>query len=181
MLSAHSKPTPQPQAAPDRVLLLALGSDFLGDEGAGLIAAGLLKDEFRNGVDIVEGPGALALLGLLECYDRVLLLDTVFTRGVPPGTVLEFCGADFQKLAAFSGDYLGLAEVLRLAQRMGLEFPQELRILALEVEDPWEASQGPGPATRKALPGYVDRARQVLHHWQDLGRVAAEPRLPSSP
>ncbi|MFA5110729.1 MAG: hydrogenase maturation protease [Desulfobaccales bacterium] len=168
MLPAAAKHTPEVKSAPGRILLLVLGHDFLGDEDAGRIAAGLLKDEFRNGVDIIAGPGALALLGLLECYDRVLLLDAVYTREVPPGTVLEFCRADFHPDAAPADHYLGLPEVLRLAERMGLEFPRELRILALEVENPWEARQGLGPVTRQALPGFVDRARQVLKHWRKL-------------
>lgn len=167
MLPAAAKQTPETKSAPGRILLLALGHDFLGDEDVGLIAAGLLKGEFRNRVDIIVGPGALALLGLLECYDRVLLLDAVFTREVPPGTVREFCPADFHREAAPSGHSFVLPEVLRLAERMGLEFPRELRILALEVENPWEARPGLGPVTLKALPGYVDRARQVLKHWQE--------------
>ncbi|MCK9375721.1 MAG: hypothetical protein M0P73_06180 [Syntrophobacterales bacterium] len=123
MLPAAAKQTPETKSAPGRILLLALGHDFLGDEDVGLIAAGLLKGEFRNRVDIIVGPGALALLGLLECYDRVLLLDAVFTREVPPGTVREFCPADFHREAAPSGHSFVLPEVLRLAERMGLNFP----------------------------------------------------------
>jgi hydrogenase maturation protease len=145
---------------------MALGNDILGDAGIGFTAARLLREEFQESVDIVEASGAgLVLLELLESYDQVLLLDAIFTGSTPPGTVLEFCRDDFQKAGVPAAHYLGLPEVLRQAENLGLEFPRELRILALEVENPFEFHEGIGPATQKALPGYVDRARQVLRDW----------------
>jgi hydrogenase maturation protease len=151
---------------PKRCLLLALGNDILKDDGVGTVAAGLLRPEFNEAVDIVEAPGTgLALLELLAGYDRALLLDTIFTGSAPPGAVLEFRREDFQKAAAPAALYVGLPEVLRQAESLGLEFPRELRILALEVENPFESHGEMGPAARKALPGYVDRARQVLRNW----------------
>lgn len=51
---------------PKRCLLLALGNDILKDDGVGRAAAGLLRSEFKEAVDIVEAPGTgLALLELL--------------------------------------------------------------------------------------------------------------------
>ncbi len=149
-----------------RCLLLALGNDILKDDGVGIVAAGLLRSEFKEAVDIVDAPGTgLALLELLAGYDRALLLDAIFTGNAPPGTVLEFCREDFRKAAAPAALYVGLPEVLRQAESLGLEFPRELRILALEVENPFESHGGMSPATQEALPGYVDRARQVLKGW----------------
>jgi hydrogenase maturation protease len=151
---------------PHRCLLLALGNDILKDEGVGLAAARLLRAEFQEAVDIVEAPGAgLALLELLEGYDQALLLDAVFTGYAPPGTVLEFCREDFQKATAPAAHYVGLPEILRQAESLGLAFPRELRVLALEVENPFKFHQGMSPSTRGALPDYVDRARQVLQGW----------------
>ena len=149
-----------------RCLLLALGNDILGKDGAGFTAARLLREEFQETVDIVEAPEArLVLLELLESYDQVLLLDAIFSGSAPAGTVLEFCRDDFQKGAAPSAHYVGLPEVLRQAESLGMAFPRELRILVLEVENPFEFQEGIGPATQKALPDYVDRARQVLQDW----------------
>jgi hydrogenase maturation protease len=151
---------------PPRCLLLAIGNDILGNDGAGFTAARLLREEFQESVDIVEATGAgLVLLELLESYDQVLLLDEIFTGSAPPGTVLEFSRDDFQKAAAPSAQSVGLLEVLRQAENLGLKFPRELRILALEVENPFEFRKGIGPAPPKALAGYMDRARQVLQGW----------------
>jgi len=151
---------------PPRCLLLALSNDILGADGAGFLAARLLREEFQETVDIVEATATgLVLLDLLESYDQVLLLNAIFTGSTPPGTVLELCRDDFQKAAAPSTHPLGLLETLRQAESLGLEFPRDLRILALEVENPFEFREGIGPATQKALPGYVDRARRVLRGW----------------
>lgn len=150
---------------PRRGLLLVLGNDILRDDGVGIAAARLLREEFQEAVDIVEASGTgLALLEILEGYDRVLILDAVFTGYAAPGAILEFCREDFQK-AVPSTHYAGLLEVLRQAGSLGVEFPQELRLLALEVENPFEFHAGMSPSTRGALPGYVDRARQVLKSW----------------
>jgi hydrogenase maturation protease len=151
---------------PRRCLLLALGNDILKDEGVGLAAARLLRAEFQEAVDIVEAPGAgLALLELLEGYDQALLLDAIFTGYAPPGTVLEFSREDFQQAAAPTAHYVGLPEILRQAENLGLAFPRELRVLALEVENPFELHAGLSLSTREALPSYVDRARRVLQGW----------------
>jgi len=151
---------------PRRCLLLAIGNDILKDEGVGLAAARLLRAEFKETVDIVEAPGAgLALLELLEGYDRALLLDAIFTGYAPPGTVLEFSRKDFQQAAAPTAHYVGLPEILRQAESLGIAFPRELRVLALEVKNPFESHGEMSPSTRGALPGYVNRARQVLQGW----------------
>jgi hydrogenase maturation protease len=151
---------------PRRCLLLALGNDFLKEDGVGLVAARLLKAEFQDAIDIVEAPGAgLALLNLLAGYDQVLLLNAIFTGYVPPGTVLEFCRDDLQSAAASSAHHVALPEVLRQAERLGIVFPPELRILILEVENPLELQAGTSLLARKALSAYVDRARQVLQAW----------------
>ena len=153
----------------ERCLLLAVGNDILKDNGVGLAAASLLRSEFKGAVDILDAPGTgLALMELLAGYDRALLLDAIFTGNAPPGTVLEFCREDFQKTAAPAALYVGLPEVLRQAESLGLEFPRELRILAMEVENPFKSHAGMSPATRGALPGYVDQARRVLKAWITL-------------
>jgi hydrogenase maturation protease len=151
---------------PPRCLLLALGNDLLTDDGVGLAAVGLLRSEFKGAVDVVEATGTgLALLELLAGYDRALLLEGIFTGKTPPGTVLEFSREDFQMAAAPTAHYVGIPEILRQAESLGLEFPRELRVLALELENPLELRAGMSPTTRSALPGYVERARKVLQGW----------------
>ena len=120
-----------------RTVLLALGNDLLGDDAVGFEAARLLKGESLPGVDVVESPHA-------------------------PGSILEFGPADFKKLAAPSPHFAGLPEILAMAERLKLHMPKDLRVLAMEVDNPTFFSQTLTPAVRDALPAFVAKARAFL-------------------
>jgi hydrogenase maturation protease len=152
--------------APRENLLLALGNDLLGDDGVGLAAARLLRPEFAGAVEVVETSEAgLALVELMEGYQRALLLDSIATGRCPPGTVLEFSPGDFRRVLAPSPHYAGLPEVLALAGDLGIPFPREIRILAVEVAEPPTFRESLSPPVAEALPELVERARQVLEGW----------------
>lgn len=149
-----------------RTLVLALGNDILGDDAAGLLAARELRSEFGSCVDVVEtGEAGLALLELMEGYDRALLLDAAVTGKHAPGTVIEFAPNDFSKVAAPSPHYAGLPEVLQLARRMQIAFPSDIRIVALEVRDPFTIREVLTPEVAAALPEYLAYAREILIDW----------------
>jgi len=70
------------------ILVLALGNDLLGDDGVGLEAARQIAGQVDGSVEVVEtGEAGLALLELMEGYERALLIDSVVTGRYPPGTV----------------------------------------------------------------------------------------------
>lgn len=150
-----------------KVLLLALGNDILGDDGIGLCAARALKDELEGLVDVVEtGEAGLALMELMEGYDRAVIVDAIMTGQHPAGTVLELDPAALRKVVAPSPHYAGLPEVITLAERLGVVFPSELRILAMEVANPYEVCERFSPEVESGLPELVARIRSV---FCDLG------------
>ncbi len=148
-------------------VLLALGNDILGDDAVGLLAARALRSEFGDAVVIEESAEAgLALMELLEGYERALLLDAIVTGRAPIGTVHEFGPGDFARVLAPSPHYAGLPEILGLAARLQIPFPSDVRILALEVENPFEIREALTPRVAEALPAFVARARHILHEWR---------------
>lgn len=150
-------------------MLLALGNDILGDDGVGLMAARLLRDEFGEEVEVVEsGEAGLALLEIMAGYGKALLLDAIFTGKYSPGRVLEFHHGDFKRVMAPSPHYAGIPEVLDLAERLEITFPKEIRILAIEVEKVDEIREGLSSTVEQALPEFIDKARAILRDW--LGR-----------
>lgn len=150
-----------------RTLVLALGNDLLGDDGVGLEAARRIAGQVDSSVDVVETAEAgLALLELMEGYERALLIDSVVTGRYPPGTVIEFLPEDFRRVIAPSPHYAGLPEVLEMAQRLALTFPQQLRILAMEVENPYEFHVGFSPPVQESLPRLVQQALRILQEWR---------------
>lgn len=151
-------------------LLLALGNDIMGDDAAALKAAQRLKDQAMPGVDVSDTIEAgLALLEILSGYNHVLLLDTIVTGKHSPGTILELSQEDFQKVLGASPHYAGLPEVIELARQLSVPFPRDIRVLALEIEQPEHFSEELSCSIEEALPGYVDQASAILKAWRQAG------------
>jgi hydrogenase maturation protease len=166
-------------ASGNRILLLALGNDLMGDDAAGLAVAKLLRQELTGEIDVVESSAAgFELMELLEGYDRALIVDAINTRTNPPGRVLEFTAEEFTGHAAWSAHYAGLPEILELASRLEIPFPSEIRILAMEIDPLFETRIGLSDQITLALPKFLARARSILHDW--LAEKAFAPRESST-
>ena len=152
-----------PEGKENRTLVLALGNDILGDDAVGFHAARQLRSESIEGVDVVEtGEAGLALLDHLEGYDRAVILDAIATGRCKPGTVLSWHRKDFKDIVSPSPHFSGLPELLQLAERVGMRFPKDLRVLAMEVDNPTVFRESLTAEAQKALPEFVAQARTVL-------------------
>lgn len=153
-------------AGDHRILLLSLGNDILGDDGIGLAAARILRERCDGGVDFVETAGSgLDLLDIVEGYDRALILDAISTGLYPTGTILELSLEDFQKMVGPSPHYAGLPETVKLAEQLGIPFPREVTLLAMEVENSYQFREGLSLTAAGALTELVTRAGKVLKDW----------------
>lgn len=153
-------------AAKERVLVLAMGNDILADDGVGLHASRLLRTIAPPGVDFVETSEAgFALLEFLQGYDHVLILDAIQTGKEPPGTVIPLTADDFACVESPSPHYAGLPDLKKLAAHCGINFPSTVRILAMEVEDPYSIGAPLTPAVAFALQDYVRSAHTMLQTW----------------
>ena len=152
----------------DSILTLALGNDIIGDDGVALAAARALSETFADepNVDVVESAeSGLALLDMLSPYDRVLLLDSIEAGDLHVGEVREFSREDFHKVLGPSPHYAGLPEVIALADKLGIDFPSELRVLAIKIDPQEEFRQGLSDDIIRALPDYIDQAERILRDW----------------
>lgn len=148
-------------------LLLAMGNDLLGDDAVALLAARAVAEQVDPGsIDVVETSEAgLALMERMTGYDQALLMDSVQTGKHPVGSIIEFQMGDFSKVIAPSPHYAGMPEVFDMASRLGIPMPTDLRILAVEVANPFDFSPSLTPWVQDALPHLVDAALQVLRSW----------------
>ena len=94
----------------ETVLVLALGNPLMGDDGIGSrVVEELRARELPNGVALADGgTTGLALVGLMEEYQRVVAVDAA-DMGQPPGCVRKFVPSDVQFRT--SGDTLSLHQV----------------------------------------------------------------------
>ncbi|MCS7182978.1 MAG: hydrogenase maturation protease [Thermoanaerobaculum sp.] len=150
-----------------RLLVLALGNDLLADDAAALVAARRLRALLPPQVVVREaGEVGMALLEELVGFEAALILDTVQT-GSPPGTVHRFGLESLAPVVAPSPHWAGLPEVKAWAEALGLPFPQEVVVLALEAED---LSTLGGPLTPAVAAGVEELVRQALAEVAVLGQ-----------
>ena len=146
-----------------RILVLGLGNDLLADDAIGHLAVAELRPRLAGRADVeASALHGLALLDVLAGYDAAVVLDAACTGAHPVGEVHEIAAASLKRVESPSPHFAGFPEMLDLAERLGLRFPRRLRILAVEVLDPWTVGGAMTPAVRDALPGLCERAERAV-------------------
>ena len=149
----------------NKILVLALGNDIMGDDGAALEAAGLLEKEFADEIDIFKISSAgFMLLDLLEGYEKVIIIDTILATG-EPGKMREISMEELSGRLSPSPHYAGLPEVIQLANRLEIKFPEEIRIFVIEISEPFEIRQGLSFPIRYNVHLYAEGISQQLKQW----------------
>lgn len=149
-----------------KTLILGLGNELLSDDAVGILAARALKERLKDKADVVESAlSGMALLDLFIGYDRAIIIDAVKTGRTPPGTISELDPVDLGAVLAPSPHYAGLPELIATAQRLHLDFPKEIKIFAMEVEDPYTIGGKLSPAVAQALRELVQRVERQIARW----------------
>jgi len=148
---------PDPSNEMERILILGLGNPLLGDEGIGVWVVEELKGlELPDGVVVVEGgTTGLGLIGLMEGYERVIIVDAA-DMGHPPGRVVRFTPLEVQLKTAeapLSLHQIGLEEVLALAEALEVA-PAELVIIGIQPSQV-EVGAGLSPEVERAIPQII--------------------------
>jgi hydrogenase maturation protease len=138
------------------------------DDGIGILTARNLRPRISQDVDVVESSlSGLALLDLLVGYDRAIIIDALFSGHHPPGTIIQLTMDDLSSVVAPTPHFAGLPELFALAQRLELDFPKELVIFAVEVEDPLTIGGSLSPAVEQALPGLMHQIVGQIARWEE--------------
>jgi hydrogenase maturation protease len=144
------------------ILLLGLGNDLLSDDAVGLQAVRAVGERLSPGqtVTIRESPEmGFALLDDVVGFDTVILVDAVQTGSAPPGTVHAIEVSGLKTLPVVSPHFAGVGEMLELGRALGLPMPREVRILAVEVEDPYTFGTRLTEPLRAAFESVVETVR----------------------
>ncbi|MBI5325265.1 MAG: hydrogenase maturation protease [Ignavibacteriae bacterium] len=150
----------------NKILVMSIGNDIMGDDGAAFEAAKLIQKRFPDEVDYenVYG-GGMEILDYLEGKEKVLILDTISEGNKPAGSITEIEREDFPVILTSSPHYIGLPEVLRLAEMFEIEFPAVVKILAIHTELQYEVTEDLSEPIKSALPEYAERAIQIIEEW----------------
>ncbi len=146
-----------------RIIVLGLGNDLLADDAIGHLAVAELAPRLAGRADVeATALHGLALLDVLAGYDAAVVLDAACTGAHAPGAVHEIAAASLARVQNPTPHFAGFPEMLDLAERLGLHFPRQLRIIAVEVLDPYTVGGAMTPAVRDALPELCERALRAV-------------------
>jgi hydrogenase maturation protease len=157
-------------ASSGKTLLLGLGNDILTDDAIGLNAVRQLRESLAGDdrIDVRETMEmGLALLDFIVGYRAVVIVDSIQTGQSPAGTIHEVDAAGLKQLTGRTPHFLGVGETLALGRHLGLAMPEEVSILAVEVEDPFTLGTEMTPALQRAIPAVLARVRQLLRELTD--------------
>ena len=149
-----------------QLLLLGLGNDILTDDAVGLFVVRELQSKLgaHPSFDIRETTEmGLALLDFITGYRTVVIVDSIQTGKAPPGFVHELDAPALTQLTGRTPHFVGVSETLALGRQLGLAMPEQVRIFAIEVEDPFTLGTAMTPVLQSALPGIVQRIAVALH------------------
>ena len=153
-------PGPAPQ-----LLLLGLGNDILTDDAIGLYVVRELRPKLaaHPSIDIRETTEmGLALLDFITGYRTVVIVDSIQTGKALPGFLHELDASALNQLTGRTPHFVGVSETLALGRQLGLAMPEQVKIFAIEVEDPFTLSTDMTPTLQSALPGIVERIAAAL-------------------
>lgn len=162
-----------------RTLVLGLGNEYAGDDGAGILAVRALRDDLAGKADVVESAASgLTLLDVFDGYDRAVVVDSIRTGRNPPGTIVELGLAEVGPVVAPSLHHAGIPELAAVAERLGLGFPGRTRVLAVEVTEPPTFGAPLSEPVASALDELGRRVRAQVEAWNT---VKGEPCTTTTP
>ncbi len=143
--------------------LLCLGNDILADDALGIRVADGLRGRMPVTVDVVSSmESGLRLIDHLVGVPRVVVVDTVQTGTVPPGSITTLSEKDFGVVPGRSAHYIGLFDALALARHLGLPVADELLIVAVEAADCRTIGGEMHPAVASAIPEVIRRVEEMV-------------------
>jgi hydrogenase maturation protease len=153
-------------------LVLGLGNDILTDDAIGLRVVEAARERLAGEPDIeVKTTTEMGLALLDEIADResVVLVDSVQTGEASPGKIHEIDSLDLSRVLTTAPHFLGIGETLALGKTLGLAMPMNVRIIAIEVADPYTLGTKMTPAVEQAVAPATERvARQARLFVRDL-------------
>ena len=147
-------------------LLLCLGNEIVSDDRFAFEVAVRLqvKNELMNRVDIeAVSVAGFALLDLMNHRSRVLIVDTIQTGEVDPGTLSMFTDNHFIPSSHLTNSHqLSLPTSIEFGRELGYEIPKQIDILVVEAEDVFTLSEQLTPAVEQAIPQAIAYIEQWL-------------------
>lgn len=170
-----------------KTLLLGMGNPILSDDAVGIMLARDVGAALgpRPGVDVIDecSIGGLNLLDLVAGYDRLVVVDSIKTRGGVPGTWYRFDATDLRETMNLRNVHdANFATAMQLGRTVGMHLPddEDIHVLAVEIDDNVNFGEELSPVLAAA---YAELRDEILAEVRRLldgeATGAAEPTAPA--
>ena len=165
-----------------KILVLGLGNDLYGDDGVGIHAVRVLRNEWSHRgrtrgkpsgrgrrtarVDFVEcALSGIAVLDVIRGYDALVIVDTIMRPEPVTGRVHLLEASDVRDVPGPSPHYVSIPQTIALGTQLGVKMPKILKIVGVEANTVYRLGEDLSEEMKRRLPEIVGRTREVLIEW----------------
>ena len=153
-----------PSAQP--LLVLGLGNELLRDDAVGIRVAEKLQGRFPDQVEVrASSLFGLSLLDEILGRGKVLVIDSYLPEKFAGSEIQERNLDSVGEVQAPCPHFVGLGDVREVMRQLGLDLPQEVRILAIPVSDPTTFSTEMTPEVAARVDEAAERASEIIRRW----------------
>lgn len=146
-----------------KYLILGLGNTIRGDDGVGIYITKFLEKRLMNLADVIttEEMG-LSLLDFLSPYEKVIIIDSIFTGKNDTGEIYVFKEKDLSPRQIISNHYIGIPEIYKIAKKLKIPFPKEVLIIGISVQDPYTIKPELSENLKKIIFEIVKKIEKII-------------------
>ena len=154
-----------------KTLVIELGNPILGDDevSSRVVEEIARKTADRTDVEVdTASLGGLSLMERLTGYERVILVDSIFSGKKPTGTVSLFHLEDLPDLSSGHTTAVhdtSLQNALNVGRSMDIPLPHDgdVHIVAIEAENVYDFSESLSVPVEAAVPRAVEAVLQLIN------------------
>ena len=153
-----------------KTLILGIGNPVRCDDGVGIrVAQEVSKRVGDPQITVAEAcHGGLFILDAVLGYDRVLLIDSIQTKGGTPGEVYRLRPSDLSFARHLSSPHqVNFITALELGKALDLPMPERIDIIAVEAGEVTSFRERCTREVEQAIPVAVE---MVLSEFQASGK-----------
>ena len=156
-----------------RTLVVGLGSPILRDDAIGLHVVRALADRLPGeSFSFVEaGAAGFRLLPLIEGWPRVVFVDALVSppqtgQSPSPGRLHRLDLGDLQAALTLSSSHEpSLGDTLALGRQLGMNLPEKVLVLGIEVSDPFTFDEQMTPRLARRVETLADEIARECLAW----------------
>jgi len=155
-----------------KTLVLGLGNELYGDDGAGIHVVRKLKHKLEpqkktqpwlKNVDFEEcSVSGVALLDIIAGYERLIIVDTIKKANPLTGKIHILKDKDLRHVPGPSPHYVSVPQTLEIGKNLGLKVPSQIKIIAVEAKNLYNLGEGLTEEMKKSIQVIMKKVIEIL-------------------